>query len=108
MKLPVEVFGDVGVVHTPEELSYDNSVEFETFLATLDRVKLIIDLDGTETLDSAGLTSLLNVQDELRRCAGDLKISTSNTMNQKILEITRLDQQLDVFESVLEAVKSFT
>jgi hypothetical protein len=38
---------------------------------------------------------------------GDLKISTSNASNHKILEITRLDQQLEVYESVLEAVRSF-
>ena len=41
------------------------------------------------------------------RCSGDLKISTSNAANRKILEITRLDQQLEVFDSVIDAVKSF-
>jgi hypothetical protein len=28
-------------------------------------------------------------------------------VNRKILEITRLDEQLDVFDSVIDAVKSF-
>jgi hypothetical protein len=39
---------------------------------------------------------------------GDLKISTHNLANRKILEITRLDQQLEVYDSVIDAVKSFT
>jgi anti-anti-sigma regulatory factor len=38
---------------------------------------------------------------------GDLKIATSNPINRKILELTRLDQQLEVFDSVVDAVKSF-
>jgi len=36
-----------------------------------------------------------------------LKISTDSAVNRKILEITRLDQQLEVFDSVIDAVKSF-
>lgn len=38
---------------------------------------------------------------------GDVKISTSNNANRKILEITRLDQHLEVFDSVIDAVRSF-
>ena len=38
---------------------------------------------------------------------GDLKIATSNKANRKILEITRLDEQLEVFDTVIDAVKSF-
>jgi anti-anti-sigma regulatory factor len=67
----------------------------------------VLDLDGTESIDSKGLTSLLDVQDALREKLGDLKLATNNVYNRKILELTRLDQQLEVFESVMDAVKSF-
>jgi anti-anti-sigma factor len=107
MNLPTEVFGDVVVVHTPEEVSFDNSRELQEFLSQLDHVKVIVDLDGTETIDSAGLTTLLDAQDELRPQGGDLKVMTSNQVNRKIFEITRLDQQLEVFPNVIDAVKSF-
>ena len=53
------------------------------------------------------LEALLNAQEALRALHGDLKISTSNSANRKILEITRLDQQLEVFETMIDAVKSF-
>jgi len=58
-------------------------------------------------INSRGLTSLLDGQDRLREEDGELKIATTNATNRKILEITRLDQQLEVFDSVIDAVKSF-
>jgi anti-sigma B factor antagonist len=73
-----------------------------------ERQQVVVDLDSTEALDSAGLTALLDCQVSLRQASGDLKVTTSNATNRKILEITRLDQQLEVFESVVEAVKSFS
>ncbi len=107
MNLPTEIFGDVVVVHTLEELGEDHAEEFEAFVTSLERSKVIVDLDGTETIDSAGLTALLDSQEVLRDLGGDVKISTTNIVNRKLLEITRLDQQLEVFENVIDAVKSF-
>ena len=107
MKMPTEVFGDVIVVHAPEELGDDAATSFQHFLTTLGQQKVIVDLDGTESFDSDGLESLLAAQEELRLDAGELKIISSNAVNRKILDITRLDQHLEVFESVIDAVKSF-
>tara|TARA_B100000809_G_scaffold252150_1_gene286547 strand:+ start:1293 stop:1619 length:327 start_codon:yes stop_codon:yes gene_type:complete len=106
MNLQTEVFGDVAVVHTPEELGTDQSEQFETYVATLEQSKVVVDLDETEMIDSAGLTALLNCQETFRQINGDVKISTTNAVNRKILEITRLDQQLEIFDSVIDAVKS--
>ena len=107
MNLPTEIFGDVIVVHTPQELGSDQRDGFEAYLPTLERSKVVLDLDSTEALDSEGLAALLNAQDNLRDKQGDVKIATTNSANRKILEITRLDQQLEVFGSVIDAVKSF-
>jgi anti-anti-sigma factor len=107
MKLPTEIFGNVVVVHTPEELGDERTDGLETLLTSLERTCVVVELDGTESINSAALAALLNAQDALRHVRGDLKISTKNVVNRKILEITRLDQHLEVYESVLEAVKSF-
>jgi anti-anti-sigma factor len=107
MKLPTEIFGNVVVVHAPEEVSDDNSENLIDCLTSLERSQVVLDLDGTETFDSQGLAALLDAQESLREADGDLKISTANSVNQKILEITRLDQQLEVFDSVVDAVRSF-
>ena len=106
MKLPSEIFGKVIVVHTPEELGSDQADNFEAYLPTLERSLVVLDVDSTELLDSAGLTAILAAQEKLRASGGEVKIATTNSSNRKILEITRLDQQLEVFDSVIGAVKS--
>lgn len=107
MNLSTEIFGAVMVVHTPEELGEDQADNVRAFLESRERQKLIVDLDGTETIDSVGLETLLDVQDTLRERGGDLRIATTNYANRKILEVTRLDSMLEVFDSVIDAVKSF-
>jgi anti-sigma B factor antagonist len=108
MNLPTEIFGDVIVVHTPDEVTHENAEDLEDYLTTLERSLVILDMDATESLDSRGLECILASLDSLRTFGGDLKVATRNTANLKIFEMTRLDQQLDVHESVLEAVKSFS
>ncbi len=107
MNLPSEIFGSVIVVHTPEELASEQAEHFEKYMPQLERDNVVLDVDNTEILDSAGLAALLNTQDIFRSRGGQLKISATNTTNRKILEITRLDQQIEVFQSVIDAVKSF-
>jgi anti-anti-sigma factor len=107
MNLPTEIFGDVLVVHAPEELNDEQSGRFQQFVLSQERVKVVVDLDNVETLDSGGLTALLNVQGDLQASQGDLKLIAGNSVNRKILEITRLDQHLEVFDSVIDAVKSY-
>jgi len=107
MNLPTELFGNVLVVHAPDELGADYSERFAAFLDELGQRQIVLDMDHTETLDSEGLTIILNSQDKLRAAEGDLKIATTNAVTRKIFEMTRIDQQLEVYESVVDAVNSF-
>lgn len=107
MNLTTETFGDCVVVHAPQDLGRDQCDRFEHLMLSLERVRLVLDLDNVEQIDSAGLTSILNVQEALQALDGDVKISVSSPVNRKILELTRLDRRLDVFESVIDAVKSY-
>jgi len=107
MKLPTEIFGEVIVVHTPQELGQDQADPLLEFLTTLERTNVIVDLDNAESVDSTGLETLLDAQDKLREFGGDLRVSTGNHLNRKILELTRLDQHMDVFDNVIDAVKSY-
>lgn len=107
MKLPTEVFGDVIVVHAPESLNEDIATNFLDFISKCERKQVVVDLDRVEYLDSEGLEAILDSGDRLRDNGGDLKLTTTNRANRKILEITRLDRTLEVFGSVIDAVKAF-
>lgn len=107
MQLTTEVFGDVAVAHAPQEIGEALADAFRAAFQGAPRTSIVLDLDGTEMLDSAGLEALLDVQDSLRERGGELKIATANHANRKILEITRLDREFEVFDAVLDAVKSF-
>jgi anti-anti-sigma factor len=107
MSLPTEIFGDVVVVHAPDELSGDHADTLAGYLCSLERNQVVFDLDGAELIASGGLEAMLDAQDRLRELGGDVKIATANRYNRKILEMTRLDHQLEVFGSVIDAVKSF-
>jgi anti-sigma B factor antagonist len=107
MSFPTEIFGDVIVVHTPDDVNEDFADQFSMFIMNLDQTKVIVDLDRSESFKSEGLEALLDAQDALRLEQGDLKVMTTSHVNRKILEITRLEVQLEVFDSVIDAVKSF-
>jgi anti-sigma B factor antagonist len=107
MNLPTEVFGKVVVVHAPEALGAERDDGLAAYVSSLGRPSVVLDLDATESFDSRGLVTLLDLQDQLRGAGGDAKLATTNPVHRKVLEITRLDQQLDVFDSVVDAVKSF-
>ncbi|MDA7980202.1 MAG: STAS domain-containing protein [Pirellulales bacterium] len=107
MQLPTEIFGEVVVVHAPDQLGGLEVDQFVKFMSRIEPKRVVLDLDNVEVIDSAGLTAILDVQDQLRTASGDLRIATNNQWNRKILEITRLSQGLDVFDSVIEAVKSY-
>ncbi len=107
MNLTTEIFGECMVVHAPQDMGREQADRLENFLHTVERIQIVLDIDDVEQIDSVGLTALVNAQENLRALGGDLKISTDSAVNRKILEITRLDQQLEVFDSVIDAVKSF-
>ena len=74
MNYPTEVFGDVVVVHTPEELNEDQASPFGVYVGGLEQKKIVLDLDNTETIDSVGLKALIDNQTRLRDEMGMLKI----------------------------------
>lgn len=109
MKLTTETFGQVMVVHTPDDLNSDNSAGFleaiDASIAAGQR-KIVLEMDRTEQYDSQGLTMLLDLHDRLQEKGGEMKISGLGETGRKIFEVTRLNQQFDVFDSLIDAVSS--
>jgi anti-sigma B factor antagonist len=110
MHIATETFGDVLVAHTPDELTEETAEAFLEALAPpleAGQVQIVLQVDRSEAWDSAGLTALLDLQDRLRERGGRLTISGLGDPGKKIFELTRLDRQFDLFESVIDAVSSF-
>ncbi len=107
MNLISEVFNGVLVVHAPEYLGDDQSKGLHQYVLHRPQRNVVVDMDATDIVDSKGLSMLLDIHDWLVENDGDLKVSTANSTNRKIFEITRIDKHIDVFRTVLTAVKSF-
>lgn len=108
MKFDSEVFGDVVVVHTPEDLNEDQAEALEEFVRGLPQRFVVLDLDGAESISGRGLEAILNIADIRRAELGDLRVTTTNHVNRKILEITRLDATIEVLDSVVDAVRGLS
>lgn len=110
MQVTTETFGDVLVAHTPDELTDETASPFLNALREpMDsgQIQLVLQMDRTELYDSEGLTALLELQDRLRSRGGHLVVSGLGEPGRKIFEVTRLDQSLDLYDSVIDAVASF-
>ena len=110
MAINTETFGRVVVAHTPEELNEETARELMSALeepVAQGTVCVVAQMERTESLDSSGLTALLDLRDELRQQGGNLKVCNLTETGQKVFELTRLDDHLDTFDSMIDAVASF-
>ena len=102
--------GDVIIVHCQGRIVYRDEA------AALSRVvgevlqqtrKLVLDLSGVSSMDSAGIGELALVQTWAQGSNASLKCAGANPLVTTLLELTNLDSVLDVHPSVDEAVASF-
>ena len=110
MQVTTETFGDILVVHSPDDLTSETSPLFVSAVEghlTNGRSSIVLQMDRSEVYDSVGLTALLDLQDQARQLGGTVKISGLVDPGRKIFEVTRLDQRFDLFDSVIDAVASF-
>ena len=106
----MEVFGDVLVAHTPDELTAES---IDDFLHAIDaplaegRNRVVLHMDRTDLFDSTGLEGLLDLRDRVRASGGATRVSGLSETAAQVFAITRLDQSFDRYPSVLDAVSSF-
>jgi len=110
MQITTEIFGNVLVAHTPDELTEDNTPAFKDALEKQLQnrgANLVLQMDRSDHFDSTGLSFLLEMQESLRSQGGNIVISGLTDVGRKILEMTRLDQRFDTYDSVIDAVSSY-
>lgn len=66
---------------------------------------VVIDLSGVDFIDSTGLGVLMGAAKRVRSAGGDIRLVMAGTRLAELIELTRLDRVLDVFDSVSEATQ---
>jgi anti-sigma B factor antagonist len=81
----------------------------ETLHKLVDKKKknVVIDLSGVQTMNSSGLSMLLNGLTAMRTAGGDLKIAAASKKIESLLVITKLATVFKLYPTVKKAVESF-
>jgi len=66
---------------------------------------VVIDLSGVDFIDSTGLGVLMGAAKRVRSSGGDIRLVMAGSRLAELIELTRLDRVLDVFDSVSSATQ---
>jgi anti-sigma B factor antagonist len=73
-------------------------------LADTGRSKIVVDLSGTEFIDSSGLGALVSCLKRVRQAGGDLRLAAPTEQVRMVLDLTNLSRVLRPSETVEAAV----
>ena len=111
MPIRCEEYNQVCVLSVDGDLTAENAGHLRTNseerITNRQVVDFIVDLEKCGFIDSEGLETLLWLKRRSDDLFGQAKLVGLDENCRKILEITRLDEQLEVFDTVIDAVKSF-
>lgn len=110
MEISVRNNGQVTILDIHGEIDLYNTPEIEMASRKLmkdKKTQIVINLKEAPYIDSTGLGMLLNIQRELQKVSGALKLTGLSPGLKKIFEMTKLVTKFDVFESEDDAVKAF-
>jgi anti-sigma B factor antagonist len=101
---------DIIIVHCQGRIVYRDEA------AALSRVvgevmpharKLVLDLSGVSSMDSAGIGELALLYTWSQRENTDFKVAGPNTLVRSLLDLTNLDSVLEIHSSVENALEAF-
>jgi anti-anti-sigma factor len=109
MKLRFEDHDRISIVSLGGELTADSIDAFRRSIT--ERIgrgtrDFVLQSDEMTFIDSAGLETLLWLQETVAEKLGQVRLVAPQENVRKILEITRLEHQIDSHEEVTEAIRS--
>ena len=102
--------GKVIVIECPRRIDASVADYFRSIMKELvdeGKYRLVVDLDGTEFMDSSGLGALVSRIATMRSNKGDIRLASPGEPIQKLLKITNLNNIFTYFDDVKSAVESF-
>ncbi len=110
MKILTQDYNDVTVVELQGELDVEGTESFQntiTEIITAHKAGVVLDMSDLGFIDSEGLGRLMWARDYCRENNCQLRLAGLDENLEKILEITRLDNEFDRYAELSQAVKSF-
>ena len=112
MKLSLETRnrGDVMIVHCQGRIVYrDEAAALSRLVGEVlqDGGKVVLDLSGVSSIDSAGIGELASLHTWARSQNADLKCASPSPLVRDLLDLTNLDSVLEIHPSVGEALAAF-
>ncbi|HOT46972.1 MAG TPA: STAS domain-containing protein [Spirochaetota bacterium] len=98
-------------VTLPQKVDIDNSKDLWVYLKTLasgGAQKMFIDLRQVTYIDSSGIGVLINTAKLLRKQKGDIVMANVSDDIKSIFKVIRLEEFITIFNTEVEAVKSFS
>lgn len=110
MRIETQKYNDIIVLQLQGEFTAEAVKSFEDAAsgAFASRISgMVLDMSKVVQLDSRALEQLLTLNEQCRDRMRQLKLAGLDETCRKILDITRLLPQFDVYAELTEAVKSF-
>lgn len=99
---------DIVVVRPVGRLDMASSPELEAVIQrslTAGDLRIVIDLQGVDFLDSSGLGVLVSCLKEARRSGGDIRVASPAEQPAMVLRLSNLDRLLGSADSVEDAFR---
>lgn len=110
MNVTAESYGHAVMLIMKGELSEDSLASFNQTvdhqLRNKEVIDIVLNMEEVPFVDSAALECLLDLQDKLAERFGQVKLVKIDENIDKILEITHLQSEFDIYKDVAEAVKA--
>ncbi len=110
MKIVVNTIDEVTVVVLDGELNVDDSILLrESFLKILKdgATEVMVDFEKVSFIGSAGLATLIEMMQLLRKAGGKLGCCNINNNIRGLFEITKIHKLITIYENRALALKSF-
>ena len=72
------------------------------------KVRIVIDMSGVESMNSSGLTMLINALTTVKNASGTLELAGASRKLESLIAITKLSTVFESFPTVKKAVASFS
>src|ERR1700739_3307610 len=108
MAFDVRDHDGVAVISSSGDLDATSGPELEKALERLlgdGRRNVLVNLNGTSFVDSAGLATLVKALKRLRAAGGKLFLAELTPAVRRVFELTRLDRAFELFSSEGEGVQ---